>query len=222
MPKILLVDDDREATRITRDVLEALSYTVEAASDGEEGLYMLENYRFDAAVVDWQMPKMSGVDMVKGYRAAGGQIPILMLTGLSKISDKETGFECGADDYLTKPFEPRELLMRLKALLRRPPAIVSSLLVAGPLRLDPSTGRAWVNDSEIFLLHQEFAVLEYLMRHPGQIFGVDDLLNAAWKSTADSTETAVRTVMSRLRKKLEAESVSCITTVRGFGYKLEA
>lgn len=221
MAKILIVDDDQDSNQTNAVLLRGFLYTVETAIDGEEGLYMLENYRFDMAIIDWQMPRLSGIDMVKRYRSGGGQIPILMLTGMSNVAHKETGFECGADDYLTKPFDPRELLMRIKALLRRPPVIVSSLLSCGKVKVEQGTGRAWVNDNEIFLLHQEFAVLEHLVRHPGHMFNVDDLLNAVWKSTAESSEMAVRTTMSRLRKKLEAEGADCIVTVRGFGYKIE-
>lgn len=223
MPKILLVEDDKPSSDLLKSMLEAQLFTVEQAFDGHDALERLQYFPFDLALVDWLLPGIDGPSVVQRYRAAGGQIPILMLTGKRQVSDKEQGFDCGADDYLTKPYEPRELLARVKALLRRPSALRPDVLECRNVRLEPSSGRAWVADKEVSLLHYEFVLLEFLMRHPGQMFTAEHLLDKVWKSDVDSTDMAVRTTVARLRKKIELDDGGkpLIVTVRGFGYKIE-
>ncbi|HEY9712601.1 MAG TPA: response regulator transcription factor, partial [Chroococcales cyanobacterium] len=182
----------------------------------------LQFYEYDLVVLDWQLPGLEGVDILKEFRSGGGITPVIMLTGKNSISDKETGFDSGADDYLTKPFHMKELSARVRALLRRPSTFVGNVLKAGQLELDPGNFKATKNGAEIKLQPKEFSLLEFFMRHPNQVFNTDTLLNRVWASESDATSDALTTTIKRLRKKIDAEGErSFLTTVHGVGYKME-
>ena len=159
--------------------------------------------------------------MLEEFRASGGNAPVLMLTGKDSISDKELGLDTGADDYLTKPFHGKELTARIKALLRRPPNLVSDVLKVGDLVLERADFRVTRNGQEVRLLPKEFALLEFFMRYPNRVFSAEALLERVWVSESEATVDAVTSCIKRLRKKLEIDGdKSPISTVHGVGYKL--
>ncbi len=194
---------------------------VEASLDGADALEKLKFYDFDLVILDLNLPSMGGIKILREFRAAGKETPVLILTGQDKIEDKEVGLDSGADDYLTKPFHMKELSARVRAVLRRPSSYVGDRLTAGVLELNPGTHTVQINGKEISLLPKEFALLEFLMRHPDQVFSADALLNRVWASASDSSIDALTTCVKRLRKKIDIEgSPSFIKTVHGVGYKL--
>src|SRR6516225_3101273 len=222
MSKVLLVEDDLDlVSRITK-WLTLERYSVEAVANGREALELLRDVKYDFIILDWHLPELSGIDVCKYFRSSGGNTPILILTGKSDIADKETGLDAGADDYLTKPFHPRELSARLRALARRPKECLDDHLRAGDLVLQIHKYRLTKNGVEIDLLPLEFSLLEFFMRHPGRVFGADALLERVWPVNSEASPEAVRTCIKTLRKKIDTEGEpSLIKTVHGVGYKLE-
>jgi two-component system, OmpR family, response regulator len=196
-------------------------HIVEVANDGETGLDYLKFYSYDVAIIDWDIPKLSGPEVCRTYRERGGDAPILMLTGKSELADKEHGLDAGADDYLTKPFQPRELSARLRAILRRPPVRVEAVLYAQDVALDTVTHEVRRAGKVIHLMPKEFALLEFLMRNPNQPLSPDAILNRLWASSSEVSTESVKVYIARLRKKIDSEgSTPLITTVHGVGYKL--
>lgn len=221
--KVLIVEDNAELIQMLRALLEHENHLVETLSDGTEAGYALKLDKFDLIILDWELPGKHGVDLCREFRSAGGDTPILILTGRREIEDKETGFDSGADDYLTKPFHPRELISRVKALLRRAAGQVElDTLRAFDLELSPSrhvVARAGV---ELSLLPKEFSLLEFLLRHPNQVFSNEALLERVWQSDSEATAEAVKSTMKRLRKKVDGDSeTKIIHTVHGVGYILK-
>lgn len=221
MAKILLVEDDRDLAGMVLDWLKFEHHLVEAVHSGDEAEDMIKAYQFDVIILDWDLPKVSGVEILRNFRSTGGQTPVLMLTGKSNIQEKELGLDAGADDYLTKPFHMKELSARLRALLRRPAATDGNVLKARNLALEPNNFRVTKNGADIQLLPKEFALLEFLMRHQDQVFSADALLDRVWKSESDVSPETVRTCLKRLRRKIDTEGEgSIIQTLHGVGYKL--
>lgn len=222
MPKILLAEDDALIGQSIVDGLQGTGHTVEWVQNGREGADRLRLYNYDLAILDWNMPEMTGIEVCKQYRANGGAIPIIMLTARSKDDQKVEGLDAGADDYLTKPFSLVELAARIRALLRRPTDSFKTALMLGDVSINPAACKATRAGQEIDLLPKEMALLEFLIRHPNQVFGVNDLLNYVWSSESESTEDAVRQCVARLRKKLDIDGLrSPIVTVKGLGYRIE-
>jgi len=222
LAKLLLIEDDAGLCRMIRDWLTIEHHNVEVVGDGKEGLEKLQFYEYDIVILDWALPGMQGVDILKEFRDNGGVTPVLMLTGKDAVTDKEQGFDAGADDYLTKPFHMKELSARLRALLRRPQAYVGDVIEHGNLSLDRSNYAVVRNGEQIRLLPKEFALLEFLMRHPNQVFSADALLNRVWASESDATIDALTTCIKRLRKKVDVQGQqSIIRTIHGVGYKLD-
>jgi two-component system, OmpR family, response regulator QseB len=221
MSKILLVEDDKNLADGLVEWLEFEKNQVEWRGDGEAGLEALLNGDFDIVILDIEMPKMNGLQMCKTYRDGGGTIPIIMLTGKDTILDKVGGLDCGADDYLTKPFHPRELSARLKALARRSPEIIMATLSAGDIEIDIQTGKVFREGKEVRLQRMEFAVLEFLMRNPGQVYSPNDLLNAVWTAESERSPETIRTCIKKIRDKIDVEGKdSIIQNVHGVGYKV--
>ncbi|MBS1956964.1 MAG: response regulator transcription factor [Cyanobacteria bacterium SZAS-4] len=222
MAKILIVEDDLMVAHMVLDWVKSEHHVGEVVHDGLEGHDRLKYYNYDLAILDWQLPGMTGIEICRQYRQEGGSIPILMLTGQNTMDDKEIGFDAGADDYLTKPFDLRELRARVRALLRRPSEVVPALVGSSAVTLDYK-GYSLVRDGEkIKLLPKEFAVLEFLLRHPGQFFTPDQILNQVWNSDSDSTVDALRACIKRLRQRIDKDGApSMIHTSRGLGYKFE-
>jgi len=223
MAKILLVEDDIVNAGLVRDYLKHEQHTVDEAHDVSEAKGYLTSYQYDLLVLDWLLPDGTGIEVLQQYRESGGLAPVIMLTGKGQVSDKEAGLDAGADDYLTKPFEVRELSARIRALLRRNPLAQSNLLRCGNITLDVKKARLTRDDEEVKLLPTEYALLEFLMRNQERVFSPGALLLHVWKSDSDATENGVRTYVARLRQKIDTEGKpSLIKTVHGLGYKLEA
>jgi DNA-binding response OmpR family regulator len=223
MAKILVVEDETNVAAAIVDLLTYEHHIVETADNGADALHLLQLSQFDLAILDWRLPVMDGLEVCKTYRARGGTIPILMLTGKSLSAEKELGLDSGADDYLTKPFDMRELAARTRALLRRPPSLMGNVLEINGLVLDRQNYKVSFNDKPISLLPKEFDLLEFFMRHRNRVFSLDSLLEHVWASAADVSPDAVRQCIKRLRKKLEDAGCSpLIQSVYGVGYKLES
>ncbi|MBU6451073.1 MAG: response regulator transcription factor [Cyanobacteria bacterium REEB67] len=223
MAKVLVVEDDVALAKMISDWLSLEHHKTELIHDGAEAVHMLKVYDYDLIVLDWELPGIMGVDILKDFRGRGGLTPVLMLTGRGSIDDKEKGFDYGADDYLTKPFHAKELTARLRAILRRPEAFLGDVLRVGNLTLERANFRVMRGDEEIRLLPKEFALLEFLMRNQGRVFAPEALLNRVWVAESEATVDALTTCIKRLRKKIDVEGLpSSIRTVHGVGYKLEA
>lgn len=223
MAKILVVEDDATLQDNLRDWLTFEHHIVETASNGGDGLELLRFYKYDLVILDWQLPNMDGIEVCRQFRSLGGSTPVLMLTGKDSIADKEAGLDAGADDYLTKPFHTKELSARVRALLRRPSLFTATLLQVGLLELDPTAHTVRLGGAAIKLIPKEFALLEFLMRHPDQVFSAEILLDHIWESESNASIDTLRTYMKTLRRKITPDGGECpITTVHGLGYKLEA
>jgi DNA-binding response OmpR family regulator len=222
MAKILLVEDNEDLATIVADSLIAQKHLVEMVHTGSAGQEQLRFYQFDLVVLDWDLPQMSGIEICREYRDRGGKTPILMLTGKGTTDQKEQGLDAGADDYLTKPFDVKELLARVRALLRRPVGYSGTTLKAGSIELDPVLFKVTRDGEEVRLLPKEFALLEFFMRHKGQVFNAEAVLNRVWSSESDATSESFRTCLKRLRQKIDKDGQSSIiTTVHGLGYKID-
>jgi two-component system, OmpR family, response regulator PhoP len=213
--RILLVEDEAPLRETLSARLKREGFAVDAAADGEEGLYHGRELPFDVAVIDLGLPKMSGMELVKALRAEGKKFPILILTARSSWQDKVEGLKSGADDYLVKPFHVEELLARINALLRRKPT-----LDCGPIRLDLSSQTVTVNGTGVDLTSYEYKVLEYLMLHAGELVSKADLTEHIYQQDFDRDSNVLEVFIGRLRKKLDPDGeLKPIETVRGRGYR---
>jgi DNA-binding response OmpR family regulator len=220
MAKILLIEDDRDLSTILSDLLEEEGYRVEAAYDGASALDLLHASEYDVLILDWNLPKTSGVTLLKEIRHRGNLTPVLLLTSRGDLKDKTEGLDAGADDYLTKPFESEELTARLRALLRRHSQQATNILSVGPFSLDTQKYKVMKNECEIRLQPKEFALLEFLMRHPEEVFSIDALLNKVWPTDSEASTDTLRVYIGTLRSKIDdKEKSSFITTVHRVGYK---
>lgn len=225
MPKILVVEDDHDLAEMVVSWLENERYTVEHAEDGRLAQDLLKLSNYDVVVLDWDLPHVAGIEVLKEFRSNGGQTPIIMLTGKGGIDDKERGLVTGADDYLTKPFAIRELGARVKALLRRPASLLNSNLTCGALQMDPTKHRVTVSGTEVHLLPRDFALLEFLMRHKDEVFSAEALISRVWSSDSDASPEGLRTAIKRIRKKIDTggdESASMIENIPKIGYRLRS
>jgi two-component system, OmpR family, manganese sensing response regulator len=223
MAKVLIVEDDPKLLKTLNTFLGIEDFEVTQAEDGKKALDLLENNFFDIVVLDWNLPERSGVDVLKAFRHMGGNTPVLMLTGNETIEHREEGLDAGADDYLTKPFHPKELTARLRALLRRPKAYMCTSSETAALSVDVSKQCAVRNGEEVSLSGQEFALLEFFIRNPSQVFSPEVLLDRVWPSSSDASSTSIRTHVKKLRQKLDREGQpSIIQNVHGVGYRFNA
>jgi DNA-binding response OmpR family regulator len=223
LAKILIVEDNATLRDMVSDLLEADHHHIETVTNGSDAEAQLLAYKFDLIVLDWNLPDVTGVEIAQAFRAKGGTTPILMLTARQTIDDKEEGLESGADDYLTKPFEPRELVARVRSLLRRPAAYTGSVLRVGCLQLDPIRFIVLKNNKPINLTQLEFKLLEFFMRQPDSFFTTDALIDRVWASSSDATAASIRTCVKNLRKKIDDETgPSAIQNVPNVGYKIDS
>lgn len=223
MPKILLVEDDIHLAGDVVDWLEFEKHTVEHVADGKEADERLRFYQYDLIILDWELPGVHGIDICRRYRQAGGNSPVLMLTGKGEITDKEQGLDSGADDYLTKPFHLKELTARIRALLRRPAVMTGTVLKIKNLALDTNTKKLSKDGKEIQLSPKEYALMDFLMRHPDEVFSQEALLERVWSSESDASVFSVYTAVKTLRKKITEDGEKPIlATVHGLGYRLES
>ena len=223
MRRILIVEDEIKLARLIVRVLREEGYAAEAVYDGRSSLARALSESFDLLILDWMLPDRSGIQVVRGLRAAEVGVPVLMLTARAQIEDRVEGLDAGADDYLPKPFAFAELLARVRALTRRPHKEMSEpLLRVGDLSLDPVRRVVRRGDERIDLTAKEFALLSTLLQRPGQVFTRSVLLDAVWGGSHDTYANVVDLYVSYLRKKLDrGRPSSYIRTVRGVGYALE-
>jgi len=199
--------------------LEEEQYEVRTASDGEVGFKLALEKTFDLIVLDWMLPKMNGLDLLKDLRGKKIMTPILMLTAKDSVEDIVAGLDSGSDDYLTKPFAFSELLARVRALVRRSESDRGAEIVFADVRLDPVTHKVWRGGQDIDLTGKEYALLEYFMRNPAQVLTRTMIAEHCWDYTFDSFTNIIDVYVNYLRKKIDREGdMKLIHTVRGVGY----
>jgi two-component system OmpR family response regulator len=224
MMRILIVEDEEHLARLVAEVLGREGYAAEVVGDGRAALARALVEPFDLLVVDWMLPDLDGVQVVKRLRAADVGVPVLMLTARSQVEDRVEGLDAGADDYLPKPFAFPELLARVRALARRPPEKggEDTALTAGDVVLDPGRHEVRRAGERIDLTAKEFALLATLMQRPGQVFTRSVLLDTVWGGTTGAYTNAVDLYVHYLRKKLDREGEpSRVRTVHGAGYTFD-
>lgn len=224
MAKYLLIEDDLDLCFTINYSLTSDSHNVvEIVNDGLEGLDRAKNGDFDIIILDLTLPSLDGIELCRQYRAAGGMARVIMLTGRNSIPDRELGLDTGADDYLPKPFYVKELTARLRALMRRPKYLQSEILSAGDIRLDPKSSEVTKGGEPVHLLPVDFALLEFLMRHPKEVFSIEALLSRVWHVDKEASAEALRSSVKRIRQKIDGEGEeSIIETVHRVGYKLRS
>ena len=220
--RILVIDDEPDLLELVRVNLHQAGYRVETAGSGRRGLEQLRRSKPDLVILDLMLPDMSGTELCRQVRADSelARTPIIMLTAKADEVDRVVGFELGADDYVTKPFSPRELTLRVAAVLRRKPtrAGTAAKLEHGPVSLDPDRHRCFVAGAEVQLTAKEFDLLERLMTRPGRVMTRDFLLEHVWGADISVTARTIDTHLKRLREKL-GPAGELIETVRGVGYR---
>jgi two-component system, OmpR family, phosphate regulon response regulator PhoB len=227
MKRVLLIEDDRDIVELVRYNLEREGFQVAAAGDGFTGLAQVRKSPPDILLLDLMLPNLSGLEICKEIRRdqALNRLPILMLTARGEEADRVIGLEMGADDYVTKPFSPRELVARIKALLRRaePPGETVRLVQARGLQIDPSSYRVTRDSKPVTLSTLEFRLLYYLASRPNRVFTRDQLLDAVWGTERFVTPRSVDVYVRRLREKIEMDPdhPALLKTVRGAGYMFE-
>src|SRR6201989_1068891 len=217
--RVLIVEDEPYMAEAIRDGLRLEAIAADIAGDGEAALGLLSVHAYDIAVLDRDIPGPSGDKIAEHIVASGSGMPILMLTAADRIDDKASGFELGADDYLTKPFELRELVLRLRALNRRRAHSRPPVREIAGLRLDPFRREVYRNGSYVALTRKQFAVLEVLVAADGGVVSAEELLERAWAEHTDPFTNAVRITVSALRKRLGEPWI--IATVPGVGYRID-
>ncbi len=218
--RVLVVEDEPLMAEAIRDGLRLAAIAADVAGDGHAALELLSVNSYDVAVLDRDVPGPSGDEIAEGIVASGSGTPILMLTAADRLDDKASGFGLGADDYLTKPFELRELVLRLRALDRRRAHVRPPVREIAGLRLDPFRREVHRDGRHVPLTRKQFAVLEVLVTADGGVVSAEDLLERAWDENADPFTNAVRITVSALRKRLGEPWV--IATVPGVGYRIDA
>ena len=224
MAKILIADDEKEIVRLLKIYLETDDVIVLEANDGIQALEIVENNQIELALVDIMMPKMDGYQLIKKIRQKNEYIPIMVISAKVTLSDRVLGIDLGADDYITKPFEPLEVAAKVKAQLRRlnatsAKAKISSSITAGDITLDIDECRISKEGESIELTKAELNVLELLMSQPKRVFTKEQIYESAWYSDTAADDNTIRVIISRLRDKVGAEHIK---TIRGLGYRFEA
>ena len=221
--RILIVEDDHKIANALKKGFEQESFAVDVSYDGQDGFGQASTIEYDLVVLDRMLPEINGMEVCQRLRDEKNKTPILMLTAKDKVSDRVEGLNCGADDYLVKPFAFEELLARVRALLRRPANLKNGNLKVGDLELDPQNFEVKRNGKKIKLSTKEFALLEYLIRNKDRILTKDSIISHVWDYDADILPNTVEVFMGYLRNKIDKpfkNSANLIKTVRGFGYKI--
>lgn len=219
--KIIFVEDDSILLEALAAAMNKAGHIVDAVADGETASWLLREREYDLLILDWMLPKVSGVDLCQQYRQAGKTAPVLFLTAKDAILDKVTGLDAGADDYLVKPINVTELLARIRALGRRSPLWQGDILKLGDLELHPALLIIKRQEKITQLSTREFQLMEYFMRHPRQILTRDRIEQALWEWNMEPESKAVTILVHRLRQRLQAvDAEDWLQTVYGMGYRL--
>ncbi len=220
--RFLLVEDDADLAQFIRKGLKEEHYAVDVAADGEEGLELALNNTYDLLILDIMLPKLDGLTLCRRIRAKGNTTPVLLLTARNTVEDKVSGFDTGADQFLSKPFAFVELLAQIRALLRRGSTQQIVQLQAADLRLDPASHRVWRAGQEIVLTNKEYALLEFLLRNKNRVLTRTAIIEHVWDISYDPMTNIVDAHIRALRAKIDRDfSPPLIATVRGAGYMLE-
>ena len=218
--RLLLVEDERKLREQLINLLGRHRYTVDAAEDGVEGLFLGQKYEYDIAVIDLGLPRIPGTEVIERLRADGREFPILILTARGDWKDKVDGLGRGADDYLVKPFHVQEFLARLEALTRRASGRIKAQIEYGPISMDTRGKRVLVGEVPIELTAYEFNLLEYLMQRPGEVVSKTALTEYLYDQDFDRDSNVIEVFVGRLRRKLDPDNeLRPIETVRGQGYR---
>jgi OmpR-family two-component system manganese-sensing response regulator len=219
--KILLVEDDLRQLEPLKTALTREKYIVDATQDGLEAQGLLSERSYDLLILDWMVPRVSGLELCRQYRAAGGQASVLILTARDMVQDKVLGLDSGADDYLVKPTDVIELLARVRALSRRSPLWQGNSLEVADLRLDLGNLIAERGTDAVQLTKREYQLLEYFLRHPRQVLTHNQIENALWEWDIEPESNAAPKLVRRLRQRLQALGVAdWVETIYGMGYRL--
>lgn len=219
--RILIVEDEKTLRDTVVEQLQQAGFTVDAAADGEEGLYCGREYALDLAIIDLGLPKLPGLELIRKLRAESKSFPILILTARDRWQDKVEGLQAGADDYVAKPFHFEELLARVQALLRRSGGWAQPVLRCGAVALDPRTQEVTVNDRRVDLTSFEYRILEYLIHRAGEVISKSELTERLYAQDFDRDSNTIEVFIGRLRRKLDPDdSLKPIETLRGRGYRL--
>src|SRR6185437_9337568 len=202
--RILLVEDDPRVASFIAKGLREQTYAVDVAPDGEQGVYRAQVNDYDLVILDIALPIKDGYSVCRDLRAGGFRTPVLMLTARGSVDDRVTGLDCGADDYLTKPFEFKELLARLRALARRPTALLPQILRAGDLAVDTGAHAASVAGAPLTLTAKEYALLEYLVLNQGRVLGREQIAQHVWDESFDPLSNIIDVYIKRLRAKIDS------------------
>ena len=220
--RVLIVEDEVRLAEALGEIMKTQRYTVDIVNDGEDGFDYAMSGIYDVIIMDVMLPKMNGFDIVRKIRAEKNQTPVIMLTARDNTADKIKGLDCGADDYLTKPFIPGELLARVRAISRRQGEVVIDELKYGDISLDLSNYTLSCKDKSINLGPKEFDILKILLSNPNMIVPKEDILVKVWGTESDAEDNNVEVYISFIRKKLaHLKSTVQITTIRKIGYRLE-
>ena len=223
--KILIVEDEKTLCETIGKHLTAAGYTVDLCFDGDDALFYIEGTEYDAVVLDIMLPGTDGLTILKTIRDKQNLTPVLLLTAKSTVEDKVKGLDCGADDYLTKPFSLDELTARLRVLIRRQGGTggrADNTLTVGPLTLDTATRSATRDGKEIKLTAKEYSILEYLMRNQGVVLSRDKIEQHIWNYDYTGSSNVIDVYIRTLRKKIDADfDLKLIQTVRGMGYVIK-
>lgn len=220
--RILIAEDDQDLNSVLFKMLKKQGYSVDRCFDGSEALYYLENTEYDAAILDIMMPRMSGLQVLTAIRQKGNGTPVIFLTAKDSVSDRVTGLDLGANDYLVKPFAYEELLARLRVLLRVQSLSASSIYEIADLKVDISSRRVFRQNTEILLSSKEFSILEYMIRNKGIVLSRDKIEEHIWNYDYQGSSNVIDVYIRYLRKKIDSPfSKKLIHTVRGAGYVLK-
>ena len=218
--RILIIEDEAALRERVIAQLREQGYAVDSAADGRTGLYIGQEYPLDAAVVDLGLPDLSGIEIIRRWRAAGRTFPVLILTARGRWQDKVEGLEAGADDYLVKPFYTEELLARLRALIRRTGGWTQAVLRCGPIALDTGAQQVTLAGQAVELTAYEYKLLEYLMLHAGTVISKTELTEHLYQEDEDRDSNVLEVLVGRLRRKLDPDrALNPIETLRGRGYR---
>jgi two-component system response regulator PhoP len=219
--RILIIEDEAALRERVTTQLREQGYAVDSAADGRTGLYIGQEYPLDAAVVDLGLPDLSGIEVIRRWRAAGRKFPVLILTARGRWQDKVEGLEAGADDYLVKPFYTEELLARLRALIRRTGGWTQAVLQCGPIALDTGAQQVTLAGQAVELTAYEYKLLEYLMLHAGTVISKTELTEHLYQEDEDRDSNVLEVLVGRLRRKLDPDrTLNPIETLRGRGYRV--
>ncbi len=218
--RLLILEDEDALREPLRAMLAEAGFAVDSAADGREGQYLGEEIPFDLAVVDLGLPEKDGIEVIRAWRSAGRDFPVLILTARGRWEEKVEGLEAGADDYLVKPFHPEELLARIRALLRRAAGQARPVIHSGPLALDPRRQRVTLEGREVELTAYEYRLLEYLVLHAGEVISKTELTEHLYAQDYDRDSNVIEVFVRRLRRKLDPDGAwQPIETLRGRGYR---